>query len=496
MITLLQLGAELGRSFHATAAAGFPAVPVSGVHISELEDPTPYLEGSELLLTTGMPFASSAAATVAYLSRLAAHGITALGLGLGPWLETVPDYVIDESQRLGIHLGVVPDSVPFQHVSRAYWRLSAHSATSELMGTLGTQTALARAANRPDADTAVIERLARALGGWSAYLPLGGQPDAYWPPSTAALLPRIRRECERFHGVDMPSAATFELQGQPVVAYPVLAGHRLDGFLAICAGGQVTKADRQVMMTVATLLSLRARQRQAEGATTRALGAAVTKLLLHGEHHAARLVARDLGMSSTLDRPVRVLLAASADTTAIPPGLPELIGSIGDSPSGTGLPDYTLAYAHEGIWYLVLEARSAGPAERSGTAHGTSGDCHLRAVLSEPLQLPEIPGQLPALRRMLAQATPGILAPADPGTGQRASGWVRTLRDYRRSDLLSTVRAYLAARGTWEEAARSLGIHRNSLRLRIATASELLQVDLDDPDVAAELWLAIRQAES
>ncbi len=67
---------------------------------------------------------------------------------------------------------------------------------------------------------------------------------------------------------------------------------------------------------------------------------------------------------------------------------------------------------------------------------------------------------------------------------------------YHRADLLATVRAYLAARGTWEDAARALGIHRNSLRHRISVAGNLIGVDLDDPDVAAHLWLALRREAS
>ncbi|WP_054821868.1 PucR family transcriptional regulator ligand-binding domain-containing protein [Arthrobacter sp. JCM 19049] len=90
MITLLQLGTELGRSFYPASGTTFRANPVTGVHISELADPTPYLEGGELLLTTGMSFADTAEASTEYLGRLAAHGITSLGLGLGPWLDEFP----------------------------------------------------------------------------------------------------------------------------------------------------------------------------------------------------------------------------------------------------------------------------------------------------------------------------------------------------------------------------------------------------------------------
>jgi purine catabolism regulator len=67
------------------------------------------------------------------------------------------------------------------------------------------------------------------------------------------------------------------------------------------------------------------------------------------------------------------------------------------------------------------------------------------------------------------------------------------LAGYQRADLLGAVAAYLRRRGRWEDTARDLAIHRNSLRHRIAVAQRLLGVSLDDPDTAAHLWLALRR---
>lgn len=499
MITLLQLGTELGRSFYPASGTTFRANPVTGVHISELADPTPYLEGGELLLTTGMSFADTAEASTEYLGRLAAHGITSLGLGLGPWLDEVPSWVAAGCQRLGIQLGVVPDEVPFQQVSRAYWRLSARSDASNLMESLGTQTALARAANRADADSSVIRELARALGGWAAYLRVDDGPEAHWPASAAVHLAQLRQECRRFARVDMPSAATFEIAGEAVVVYPILSGPRLTGYLAVCADRPVTRAERQVMMTVATLLSMRARQRATEQEARRELGAAVTRLLLHGEHHAAVLVGDQLGLDRQLQAPVR-LLAATLPQTEAHDALRQLEQLAPDPRLAWRLPalsTHRLALREAGTWYLVLSEPSAGePAVRPAPAPGEPAPSrHACAVLSEPVGLAEIPGILPGVRLALSQAPPGMITGAGGETEATAAGWVRTLREYQRSDLLPAVRAYLASRGTWEEAARQLGIHRNSLRLRIATAGKLLQQNLDDPDVAARLWLAIRREE-
>jgi purine catabolism regulator len=155
-----------------------------------------------------------------------------------------------------------------------------------------------------------------------------------------------------------------------------------------------------------------------------------------------------------------------------------------------------------GLSYYLLDAEhddagtsgnaaGATPAHPTDVAAGTSGK--LAAVLSRPMPLERVhdeAGQLAAMVRAL-EAGQIVEVPAgalDP----RAQGWVAALRGYQRADLIGTVRAYLRHRGQWEGAARELGIHRNSLRHRMGIAAELLHADPDDPDVAANLWLALR----
>ena len=93
-------------------------------------------------------------------------------------------------------------------------------------------------------------------------------------------MPLLRQESQRFPRTGMPSASTFGINGQAVVLYPILAGTRIHGFLGVGSGRTLTKADRQIIMTVCMLLSLRARQRELMVSTNAALGGATAKLLL------------------------------------------------------------------------------------------------------------------------------------------------------------------------------------------------------------------------
>ncbi|MCX3058808.1 helix-turn-helix domain-containing protein, partial [Streptomyces beihaiensis] len=58
--------------------------------------------------------------------------------------------------------------------------------------------------------------------------------------------------------------------------------------------------------------------------------------------------------------------------------------------------------------------------------------------------------------------------------------------------LVETVRTWLSVHGNWEGTASALGVHRNTVRQRIARCAALLDADLDDPDVRMELWFALR----
>ena len=87
MLTLRDLLSDLDVRL-SSGGEGLDA-PVRWVHISELEDPTPFLSGGELLLTTGMAL-TDADTQRAYVARLASHGLAGLGLGTGFAHETLP----------------------------------------------------------------------------------------------------------------------------------------------------------------------------------------------------------------------------------------------------------------------------------------------------------------------------------------------------------------------------------------------------------------------
>ncbi|HEU0316968.1 MAG TPA: PucR family transcriptional regulator ligand-binding domain-containing protein, partial [Solirubrobacteraceae bacterium] len=80
MLTVEALVAEVGLALACGAESG--ATEVRWVHCTELPDPTPWLSGGELLLTTGDRL-DGAGTQREYIRRLVEHGIAGVGLGTG-----------------------------------------------------------------------------------------------------------------------------------------------------------------------------------------------------------------------------------------------------------------------------------------------------------------------------------------------------------------------------------------------------------------------------
>ncbi|HEV3323073.1 MAG TPA: PucR family transcriptional regulator [Solirubrobacteraceae bacterium] len=110
MLTVEGLVAELGLKLVSgeESARGH----VRWVHSTELTDPTPWLRGGELLLTTGLQL-QSAKAQRELIARLAEHEIGGLGFGTGFGHKHLPAALADEARKRAFPLFEVPYELPF-----------------------------------------------------------------------------------------------------------------------------------------------------------------------------------------------------------------------------------------------------------------------------------------------------------------------------------------------------------------------------------------------
>ncbi|MEV4112671.1 PucR family transcriptional regulator ligand-binding domain-containing protein [Nonomuraea sp. NPDC049695] len=145
---------------------------VRWVAVSELADPTPYLEGGELLLTTGMRMEGDQSQ---YVARLVARGVAGLGFGVGVSHEEVPPALVAAADEAGLPLLEVPRETPFIAVGKAVSELLAAEQYEEITRAFAAQGRLTRAALRPEGMHAVIDRLAKEVGGWAALFDESGE---------------------------------------------------------------------------------------------------------------------------------------------------------------------------------------------------------------------------------------------------------------------------------------------------------------------------------
>ncbi|MFH8724133.1 PucR family transcriptional regulator [Streptomyces termitum] len=430
------------------------------VHASEMADPYPYLLGGELVLTAGVQLEDPAR----YVERVVEAGAAALGFGVAPVHDTVPAELVAACVRHGLPLVEVPPGTPFAAVARALWRLMAEARLSGLRRVAQAQRALATAAARPAPVPAVLGALASWLEGRAVLFGADGAESA-----------AAGREVPAAASGALAELAALVAPGPgPVSASGGEAGLRL---AAYALGGSDGLA-----LGVAT-------QHHRPGDHTVAGVAVVLLSLLTAPHRAADVSARDGALT-------RVLLGAPAAETAaaLSPGPWTVVHARG----GDGTPFAAAALAaalgtelvDDGPVVRLLLPPGAAVAARPGWTLGASAP-------AAPDALPAADAQAArALRRAEATRAPLVRHRADGLAGlvdpAEAAAHARVLLAPLSGPQAETLRAWLSLHGSWDRTATALGVHRNTVRQRIARCAALLDRDLDDPDVRMELWFALR----
>ncbi|SDY05245.1 purine catabolism regulatory protein [Modestobacter sp. DSM 44400] len=490
-VTVSQLldNPALALTLHTTAAP--VDRPVSWVHVSELTDPTPFLEGGELLLTTGLALACGPQLAV-YVRRLADAGVVGLGMGTGISHGTVPAELVAAADACGLAVLEVPREIPFIALSRA---VSAALAAEEYAAVSRTSTALqelTRAALAPGAPATVVDRVARQVGGWALLMDAAGTPLEARPPAALGRAAGLAAEVDRLRVVRAPSSAALSRPGESVLLQSLGNGPRTRGFLAVGLPGPVPAADRHVVNAAALLLTLRLEQSRALDTATAALRAALLRMLLAGEEAVVAPAVEALGehlptgplrvlavLGSPEHRSAAVDVAADAAAHAREPlfsaelddALVLLVTDAGELAQRLAvLPDRVPGVA-VGIspavpWAQLAagtrQARQAAEQSRLGGSSVTHF-ADLAGLGLTPLLDPD-------RTRAFAEALLAPVVAADVAGG---------------GQLIDSLRTWLAHHGQWEPAAVRLGVHRHTLRKRIRRVGNLLGRDLGSPGVRA-----------
>lgn len=473
--TVRTLVVALGEHLSPVAGVTPPDDDISAVHISELLDPTSYLSGGELLLTTGLSLAGADIDVDEYAERLRAAGVVAVGLGLGPVFEDVPEMLAIACRRSGVPLLVVPKPTPFIAISRAYWTAVARSGEQALIDQLVAQRALVDAAGSPDPVATMLRSVARWIGGWAATMSAHGEVQQVQPTEFAPAAAALRTDIRRLRGV---GAATLAAEDRRVALFPLgVSADSAEGYLAVGTDGAMDAATRRTVLTAAALLTLVAARGAASTAGGDTVRGDVAILLELGHLDAARALTAERGLPGLGVR-LRTLAVRS---TAVG----DVLAAVTDwCPAAYGR---QLDGAR--VWFAVpTDHRSLDELRERLDAVDPSSTAAISHVVQAEATVSSLPDTLDALSSIPDAAMVALVPPSESGIDLA----LRRLRERGRPTQVAAVAAYLRHRGRWEAAARELGVHRNTLRHRIGRAQELLHVDLDDPDVAARMWLELR----
>src|SRR5215208_3107765 len=118
MLSVHDIATLPGLDLRVAAGAEGLSREVSWLHVSELDDPTQWLEGGEVLLTTGLGVGELATRQREYVRRLAEHGLAGLGFGVGFNFAEVPPALAEEADRLAFPVLEVPYEVPFVAITK------------------------------------------------------------------------------------------------------------------------------------------------------------------------------------------------------------------------------------------------------------------------------------------------------------------------------------------------------------------------------------------
>jgi PucR family transcriptional regulator, purine catabolism regulatory protein len=473
------------------------------VHVSELEDPTPWLKGGELLLTTGMGLGRTPSKHRAYVERLAAAGLAGLGFGVGFSYAKVPKAVAEAADRLRFPVFEVPYPVPFIAITEAvYSRLGAEQ-FDVLQRSLEAQNALTRAVLESEGLAGLVAALSTAIGGWAVVLDLHGLPLAAEPRSARSRATRLWDELRESRPNDPGFSLSLVDRGDHVSVQPIGARGRVEGFLAVGKRDSLGQFDRLVASHALSLVAIELEKSRAVAEAERRLRGDFLDALVRGgmsPHEAAKGLRRFgleaagqvevVGLES--DLPVEDLTRAAEDV------LSRREGGFLTAPRDHALYVLVRPDGSEGLERLRRDLSSRLGVQVVAGAGSPVSPAETGRSLREAqyaLRVCRVEGRavadfesLGTYRLLLSLQEPDALRAF-------ADSVLASLDAYdteHGGELISSMRAFLDHNARWEAAAAELFVHRHTLRYRMRKVEELTGRDLGSPHDRMEFWLAIR----
>ena len=499
-----------------------PHAAVTWVVATELLQPASYLEGGELVLTTGLVMADAEAATWReYVASLVEAGVAALGLGTGIAFDTVPEDLREACRAGRLNLIEVPLEVSFASISREVGAML--QATEPEIGAEGAGDEetlvlqqLTRAAAK-DNQSAIMRALASILRGEVSLRDATGRTVVGpFGPEATGIDDEVAECIARIRPAGMRGAGAVGLGDMRLVVRPVGITGEPERYLATVQRETLTRAQTLGVDLAWSFLNLIAESSKAFTGWLLQLVGASTRHLLEGD------IAQGLALADQVQELVLTRLPSperrsvpatggghqwrvvcleggSADVAGLSTVLARLLVESRGAPVGERLLWRT---DRGGTRLMILgEVERVPSLLEDGSV--TPWTERMRIGVSGPVGVTDLPrGAQQALSvctgtRQLGQAvrweTSGLPSVTDLLDEDRAQAFARArlggVAD--QPELLELLRIYLSEAGAVQRIAERLGVHRNSVPARLVRLRRALGVDIEDAEQRANLWCAL-----
>ncbi|BAH53917.1 PucR family transcriptional regulator [Rhodococcus opacus] len=475
---------------------------ITFAHTTELQDPFRWLSGGELLLTTGIRLPLTAADRARYLRGLGEAGVAAVGFGTGLSHPEVPEDLVVVADEIGLPLLEIPLPTPFAAVVKRVMNRLAEQEYEAVLRASRAQPRMTRAVIQGGTG-ATVRELAVATSSTVLLLDLSGRVLEAHPAQPAEdVLGELRDVLEAGTG-GASSSVSLARSGASITVQQISVGSTPHGHLAVISPTALSHVDQILLGHANSLLALDfekpVRLRTAQNRlNSHALGLLLTEdrdlaPAWSQIRHAADAEGMVRGLTVVAETSALAERAESAVAVAMNKAGRQLFSRRHDARvtvllRGTDDADFARA---------MLRTLS-GP-ERKAIRAGLSGRREVAALVAaiEQSQLAASAAEAGADPLEFAALTGSALlafSSTREVLNSLADTMISPIDDYDRTngtELLGSLRAFLEANGHWESAAAAMGVHRHTLRSRMARIESLIDCRLDVARVRAELLLAI-----
>ncbi len=514
----------------ATVVAGADGLdrPIAWVHIASVPDAPRFLNGGELVLTTGHNLPDHPEDLHDYLRAMAEQGAVGLVLSVGRYLDRIPDDLRALADEQRFPLIEIPYQARFIDIAKSTNERIAAENMVTVTGALNIQQVLTQLVLEGGDLKQLASRLAGLLGQSVSIENEGFEILASanvaevdearrFTVSEGHTNPRLVQALEERgiltalrqtrRPVQIPIIPEVGLELERILA-PIVVHGDIYGYMWIIAHGRpLTELDRMALDTGATVAALMMLYQESVQSAEASLKGSLLSQLIQGEQGRA-VVLTDQALRYGVDLTARYRLMVIDPVGAVSGRSLQLYRRVNRL---AGVHEWRVVVGQFAGQVLVLTQADQNLSQMIETIRAEAGGLELRMGISGVQRGAEGVGaahrqcrEVLHITRRLKDPRPAVyfddlgylhalyLAGEASLTTNPYVPAVRYLLDVGERELFNTLEAYLDAGGNGVQTAENLHIHRSTLNYRLSRLVELRIPDLSDPLIRMNLQVALK----